>query len=81
MRPVLLPLLDLGDYLPYRRISFGQETVELAPAGATPRSFTGLVSINQTPIYRASGEAHRVAAEALARASQTPTQAAPAAEP
>ena len=27
---------DLGAYLPYRRVSFGQETVELGPAGPTP---------------------------------------------
>jgi type IV secretion system protein VirB4 len=33
MRPVLLPMQDLGAYLPYRRISFGQETVELGADG------------------------------------------------
>ncbi|HEX5184491.1 MAG TPA: VirB4 family type IV secretion/conjugal transfer ATPase [Allosphingosinicella sp.] len=49
MRPVLLPLQDLGDYLPYRRVSFGQETAELGPAGATPRAFLGLVSIKDYP--------------------------------
>jgi type IV secretion system protein VirB4 len=25
MRPVLLPMQDIGDYLPYRRVSFGQD--------------------------------------------------------
>jgi type IV secretion system protein VirB4 len=49
MRPVLLPMQDVGDYLPYRRISFGQETAELGPAGASPRSFLGLVSIKDYP--------------------------------
>jgi type IV secretion system protein VirB4 len=49
VRPVLLPNRDLGEYLPYRRISFGQETVELGPAGATPRSFVALVSIKDYP--------------------------------
>ncbi|MBY8826569.1 VirB4 family type IV secretion/conjugal transfer ATPase [Hephaestia mangrovi] len=49
MRPVLLPMQDLGAYLPYRRISFGQQTVELAPAGNTPRAFFGLVSIKDYP--------------------------------
>lgn len=49
MRPVLMPLQDLGDYLPYRRISFGQETAELGPAGASPRSFLGIVSIKDYP--------------------------------
>jgi type IV secretion system protein VirB4 len=55
MRPVLLPLQDLGDYLPYRRISFGQETVELGPAGATPRSFMGMVSIKDYPGQTVAG--------------------------
>ncbi len=44
-RPVLLPHEDLGQYLPYRRISFGQEAVELGVAGPVPRSFAGIVSI------------------------------------
>lgn len=55
MRPVLLPMQDLGAYLPYRRISFGQETVELGPAGPTPRSFLGLVSIKDYPGQTAPG--------------------------
>ena len=46
---MLLPLGDLGDYLPWRRASFGQETVELGPAGGTPRQFVGLVSIKDYP--------------------------------
>jgi type IV secretion system protein VirB4 len=49
MRPVLLPMQDLGDYLPYRRISFGEQAVELGRAGATPRSFVGVVSIKDYP--------------------------------
>lgn len=44
-RPVLLPHQDLGAYLPYRRISFGQEAIEFGAAGATPRGFAGIVSI------------------------------------
>lgn len=55
MRPVLLPLQDVGAYLPYRRVSFGQETVELGPAGALPRSFAGLVSIKDYPGQTAPG--------------------------
>ena len=54
-RPVLLPHQDLGAYLPYRRISFGQETVELSAAGHLPRSFLGLVSIKDYPAYSAPG--------------------------
>jgi type IV secretion system protein VirB4 len=55
LRPVLLPMQDLGDYLPYRRISFGQETVELSAAGATPRGFLGLVSIKDYPGQTSAG--------------------------
>jgi len=55
MRPVLLPLQDVGEYLPYRRISFGQETVELGRAGASERSFLGLVSIKDYPGQTSAG--------------------------
>ncbi|QAY78057.1 VirB4 family type IV secretion/conjugal transfer ATPase [Sphingosinicella sp. BN140058] len=48
-RPVLLPNQDLGDYLPYRRISFGQESVELGRTGTAPRAFQGIVSIKDYP--------------------------------
>lgn len=54
-RPVLLPHQDLGAYLPYRRISFGQETVELSAAGHLPRDFVGLVSIKDYPSWSAPG--------------------------
>jgi type IV secretion system protein VirB4 len=46
---------DLGAYLPYRRVSFGQETVELGPAGPAPRSFLALVSIKDYPGQTAPG--------------------------
>ena len=55
MRPVLLPMQDAGDYLPYRRVSFGQDTVELGRAGASERSFLGLVSIKDYPGQTAPG--------------------------
>jgi type IV secretion system protein VirB4 len=55
MRPVLLPVQDLGAYIPYRRVSFGQETVELGPAGPSPRSFSGMVSIKDYPGQTAPG--------------------------
>lgn len=44
-QPVLLPSQDLGEYLPYRRISFGQETIELGATGDHRAQFTGLISI------------------------------------
>jgi type IV secretion system protein VirB4 len=54
-RPVLLPTQDLGNYLPYRRISFGQESVELGAAGASPRSFLALISIKDYPAQTSAG--------------------------
>jgi type IV secretion system protein VirB4 len=54
-RPVLLPKQDLGAYLPNRRISFGQETIELAPAGLSDHSFLGLVSIKDYPGQTSAG--------------------------
>ena len=55
MRPVLLPMQDIGDYLPYRRISFGQDAIELGRAGASPRQYVGLVSIKDYPGQTAPG--------------------------
>jgi type IV secretion system protein VirB4 len=55
MRPVLLPMQDVGDYLPYRRISFGQDAIELGRAGASPRQFLGLVSVKDYPGQTAPG--------------------------
>ena len=49
MRPVALPHEDIGNYLGYRRISFGQEAIELGQAGATPRQFVAMVSIKDYP--------------------------------
>ncbi|AMG72876.1 VirB4 family type IV secretion/conjugal transfer ATPase [Sphingopyxis granuli] len=48
-RPVLLPTQDIGAYLPDRRISFGQEAIELGPSGHADRSYLGLVSIKDYP--------------------------------
>lgn len=44
-RPILLPMQDLGDYIPFRRISFGQDTTELAPTGDSPRQFSSIIAI------------------------------------
>jgi type IV secretion system protein VirB4 len=54
-RPVLLPTQDIGAYLPDRRISFGQETIELGPSGASDRSYLGLVSIKDYPGQTSAG--------------------------
>ncbi|HEX7819332.1 MAG TPA: VirB4 family type IV secretion/conjugal transfer ATPase [Sphingobium sp.] len=55
IRPVLLPRQDLGAYLPYRRVSFGEQTAELGPAAHLPRSFTALVSIKDYAGHTAPG--------------------------
>ena len=49
MRPVASPYGDLGHHIPTRRISFGQDAVELAPNGPTGRRFIALVSIKDYP--------------------------------
>ena len=49
MRPVLMPRSDLGQHIPYRRISFGAETVELSRAGALERSFAAVISVKEYP--------------------------------
>ena len=49
MRPVRIPGADLGQYLPYRRVSFGADAVELAPAGRLERSFAAMVSVKDYP--------------------------------
>lgn len=55
LRPVLLPHEDIGHYLPWRRISFGQETVELAAAAGHAASYTGLLSLKDYPAHTAPG--------------------------
>ena len=49
MRPMVVPHGDIGHHLPARRISFGRDTVELAPAGDLERGFVALVSIKDWP--------------------------------
>ncbi|MEP1834250.1 MAG: VirB4 family type IV secretion/conjugal transfer ATPase [Hyphomonas sp.] len=49
MRPMKLPHGDLGHHIPARRVSFGKETVELAPAGPLPRHFAAMISIKDWP--------------------------------
>jgi len=49
MRPVGLPYGDVGMHLPWRRISFGQDAVELGSTGPLSRKFVALVSIKDYP--------------------------------
>ncbi|WP_029912921.1 VirB4 family type IV secretion/conjugal transfer ATPase [Caulobacter sp. UNC358MFTsu5.1] len=55
MRPMLVPQGDAGEHLPYRRISFGLETLELSRAGALPRGFASLISIKDYPAQTSAG--------------------------
>ncbi len=66
MQPVLLPEQDLGEYLPYRRVSFGQNAIEFGPAGPEPRNYGAIVSIKNYPGTTSPGmfdELMRVPAE------------------
>jgi type IV secretion system protein VirB4 len=55
MRPMKLPEGDLGEHIPGRRLSFGQQTFELAPAGERPRTFAAILSIKDYPGYSTPG--------------------------
>jgi len=55
MRPVRLPTSDLGLYLPYRRVSFGGDVLELGPAGRLGRSFAAMISVKDYPAQTTPG--------------------------
>lgn len=55
LRPVLLPFQDLGVYLPYRRVSFGEDLIEFGKAGNKKRDFVGIVSIKDYPAHTIPG--------------------------
>ena len=55
MRPVLMPQgdTDLGHHIPYARLSFGLDTMELQ--GPNGRSFAGLLSVKDYPASTRAG--------------------------
>jgi type IV secretion system protein VirB4 len=55
MQPVLEPTGDAGQYLPYKRISFGLDVLELKGASANTSRFGAIVSIKDYPAYTAPG--------------------------
>ena len=55
MQPVLEPMGDAGHYLPYKRISFGLDALELKGASANTSRFGAIVSIKDYPAYTAPG--------------------------
>lgn len=72
MRPMGLPHSDLGHHLPFRRVSFGEETFELAEAGIYPRKFGAVVSIKDYPTHTLPGmfdELYRMPFEMVASQS------------
>ncbi len=54
-RPVRLPQADLGLYLPYRRVSFGSDALELGAAGRLERAFAAMISIKDYPSQTTPG--------------------------
>jgi type IV secretion system protein VirB4 len=54
-RPVRLAHEDIANYLPTRRISFGQEAIELGPGGHQPRQFVGMLSVKDYPGFTTPG--------------------------
>jgi type IV secretion system protein VirB4 len=54
-RPVLLPQADLGLYIPYRRVSFGAQTIEFSAAGRLERGFAAMVSFKDYPSHTTPG--------------------------
>jgi type IV secretion system protein VirB4 len=72
MRPMGLPFGDLGHHLPFRRVSFGNETFELAEAGTYPCKFGAVVSIKDYPAQTLPGmfdELYRMPFEMVASQS------------
>lgn len=54
-RGILLPRQNLASYLPSRRISFGEQTAELAARGQDGRRLVAMVSIKEYPSATAAG--------------------------
>jgi type IV secretion system protein VirB4 len=55
MQPVLEPTGDAGHYLPYKRISFGLDALELKGASADNARFGAIVSIKDYPANTSPG--------------------------
>lgn len=55
LRPCLLPSSDLGHYLPYKRVNFGGDIVELKGPTPADRRFAAMLSIKDYPAVTAPG--------------------------
>ena len=54
MRPVLRPASDLGQYIPYRRVSFGLEAMEQSSLG-DGKDFAAIMSLKDYPPHATPG--------------------------
>ena len=54
MRPVLRPASDLGQYIPYRRVSFGLEAMEQSSLG-NGKDFAAILSLKDYPPHATPG--------------------------
>ncbi len=54
MRPVLQPQTDIGQYIPYRRVSFGLEALEQSSLGAG-KDFAAILSLKDYPPHATPG--------------------------
>lgn len=55
LRPVRLPEGDLGQYLPYRRVTFGRDCIELGTTPELPKDFAAILSIKDYPAQTSPG--------------------------
>jgi type IV secretion system protein VirB4 len=55
MQPVLVPNEDIGQYLPYKRVSFGIDTLELRGASVRQNRLCAMISIKDYPANTAPG--------------------------
>ena len=54
-RPIQLCHKNIANYLSTRRISFGQEAIELGPSGHEPRRFVAMLSVKDYPSFTTPG--------------------------
>ncbi|MGJ3649191.1 VirB4 family type IV secretion/conjugal transfer ATPase [Sphingomonas sp. GlSt437] len=55
LRPVRAPNGDIGEYLPYRRVSFGADTIELGAVPGMAPSLAAMVSVKDYPAQTSPG--------------------------
>ncbi len=54
-QPVLQPTGDCGQYIPYKRVSFGLDTIEFRGAGAGDIKFGAIISVKEYPATTTPG--------------------------